>query len=484
MILPHPRQKPGNQPYQVAIYGAGPAGITLARTLAEAGLRTGLFESGGLRPEPIGPEHPYRGESLGRPYEVAATRLRYFGGTSNHWGGWCRPLDPGDFRDRPHIPLNGWPISHQMLAPYLSAAMDVCEVPAANLGLAAFDHDFGYDNFLHHADPALVAKNFLFSPPTRFGVRYRQDIEEAQNIECFLDATLVRLSGTEGSVQEALVRSSDGSEHRILADRHVLAMGAIENARILLHTGLANRSGLVGRCFGDHLGITLGTALLPFGNLYFKHGLDYGKQRIEVLPHLSLSDEKQAELGLGNFGIILDSPDRRRLDISGLGIKAQLDALTKKNNHSFRILVRLENIPNPESRILLSNASDAYGVPRVAVNWQPHPFVFESVSRLCAYLGPTIGKAGGRAKIEYGGTAGKASAGSYQAHHLGTTKMSNDPSDGVVNANLRCHDLDNLYVAGSSVFPTFGFANPTLTLVALSLRLGEHLAEISDVARV
>ena len=484
MILPHPGQRPSKQPYHVAIYGAGPAGITLARALSRAGLRTGLFEGGGLDPSPIGPEHPYRGQSLGRLYEVAGTRLRYFGGTSNHWGGWCRPLDPSDFSPRPHIPLSGWPISHEALAPYFSAAMDVCEIPAAGLGLAAFDHDFGYGSFLQRADSALLAKNFLFSPPTRFGVRYRRDIQEAQDIECFLDATLVQLSGADGSVQEALVQSSDGSRRRILANRHVLAMGAIENARILLHSGLANRSGMVGRCFADHLGVTVGTALLPSGNPYFMHDVDHGDHRIKVLPHLSLSSDKQAQMGLGNFGILLGGQDRHPLDSSGQRAKGQLDALEKANNHSFRVLARLESTPNPESRVMLINAADAYGVPRVAVDWRPHPFDFESVKRLCAYLAPMIGKVGGRIKIEYRWTDGEAPAGTYQAHHLGTTKMSRDPTDGVVNANLRCHDVDNLYVAGSSVFPTFGFANPTLTLVALSLRLGEHLRKISGVAHV
>ena len=210
----------------------------------------------------VGPDHPYTGRNLGRPYDLAATRLRYFGGTSNHWGGWCRPLDPYDFAARDHIPLSGWPVSRDDLVPYFEGALEVCEVATAALGLAAFEHDFGYEGFLHHAVPELQVKNFLFSPPTRFGTRYWEDLRDAAHAECFLDATLVRLMTAEGDVDEALILSSDGTETRVSAHFHVLAMGAVENARILLHSEIANSSGFVGRCFSDHMGYSVGTALL------------------------------------------------------------------------------------------------------------------------------------------------------------------------------------------------------------------------------
>ncbi len=137
--------------YDIAIYGAGPAGISLTRALSGTGLRIGLFEAGGMEPPPMDSDHPYRGRNLGLPYELAATRLRYLGGSSNHWGGWCRPLDPYDFAARDHIPLSGWPISREDLNPYLEDALKVCEVATGGIGLSAFEHDFGYEGFLHHA---------------------------------------------------------------------------------------------------------------------------------------------------------------------------------------------------------------------------------------------------------------------------------------------------------------------------------------------
>ena len=95
---------------------------------------------------------------------------------------------------REHIPLSGWPISREDLDPYFESALEVCEVPTGGLGLRAFEHDFGYEGFLHHLVPSLEVKNFLFSPPTRFGTRYREDLGNAADVECFLDATLVRLT--------------------------------------------------------------------------------------------------------------------------------------------------------------------------------------------------------------------------------------------------------------------------------------------------
>lgn len=461
--------------YDVAVYGAGPAGISLTRALSGKGFRIGLFEAGGLEPPPLGRDHPYRGRSKGLPYDLAATRLRYFGGTSNHWGGWCRPLDPYDFSVRQHIPLSGWPISREDLDPYLESALEVCEVPTAGLGLRAFEHDFGYEGFLHHLLPSLEVKNFLFSPPTRFGTRYREDLDNAEDVECFLGATLVELMPSRDEIDRATVLSATGNRVHVSAGYHVLAMGAVENARLLLHSGIGNRTGFVGRCFSDHFGFTVGVALLDFDNRYLLHNALQGGQYIRVFPHLSLSESRMREHRLANFGIVLDRRGSRNLKERGQDVKSQLDRLRPQSTQVSRVLVRMENTPNPESRITLANDTDAYGVPRVVLDWQVNDFDLEYVERLCGLLGQEIGRAGGRVRIDYSLARARTRPGTYQAHHMGTTRMSAHPEQGVVDANLRCHDVPNLYVAGSSVFPTFGFANPTLTIVALSLRLARHL---------
>jgi len=465
--------------YDVAIYGAGPAGISLALALSDSGLRIGLFEAGGLDPTPMGSDHPYHGRNQGLPYAVASTRLRCLGGTSNHWGGWCRPLDAYDFAEREYIPLSGWPMSRSELDPYYEGALDVCEVATAGLGMRAFDHDFGYDGFLHRSVADMRAKNFLFSTPTRFGIRYRQELKDAENIECFLDASLVRLLSTGGAIDQSLVMASSGSTLDVSADCHVLAMGAIENARALLHSRVANGSDFVGRCFSDHLGFTIGTALLDFDDRYFMHSVREGDHRLKVLPHLSVSQDQLADWELANFGLVINRRQHLTLDQLGMGVKGQTDRLTNSYKHEFRMLVRMENTPNPESRITLTNDLDPYGVPRVALSWQVNTFDRGCADKLAVRLGPLVAAAGGRLKIDAPKPGdGAQPFGSYQAHHMGTTRMSADSQAGVVNSDLRCHELSNLWVLGSSVFPAFGFANPTLTIVALSLRLAEHLAAV------
>ena len=479
MIYPNTTNQTKELEYDIAIYGAGPAGITLARDLARAGLRIGIFEAGGFAPPPPNPDHPYQGRTIGRNYDLVNTRLRYLGGTTNHWGGWCRPLDPIDFSPRPHIPFSGWPISPIHLQPYYESAMDVCEIPSGRLGLSAFDYDFGYDCFLHHTHPAFEAKNFLFSPPTRFGVRYRQELQDRDNVHCYLNATLVRILVHRNGIDRTLITSLDGSSHHVFAHYHVLAMGAIENARTLLYSHIANSSGFVGRCFSDHLGQTMGVAILDSCNRYFRHHVRHNNSSFQVMPHLSFSAEYQLTHNLANFGILFDLQDRIRLNSTSLQIISQLDAITKNQHRGFRALVRMETTPNPNSRITLTNQTDNYGVPRVAIDWHPQRFDFESVERLSRLLGPWIGKAGGRLQIRSRLSDNVRPRGSYQAHHLGTTRMSNSPVNGVVNSDLRCHDISNLYIAGSSVFPTYGFANPTLTIVALSLRLANHLRTLA-----
>ena len=353
---------------------------------------------------------------------------------------------------------------------------------SGGLGLSAFEHDFGYEGFLHHAVPGLKVKNFLFSPPTRFGARYLQELQDAEHVDCFLDATLVRLVTAGSDVDKSLIASSNGTQTQVSANYHVLAMGGVENARMLLHSGIANSSGFLGRCFSDHLGFTVGIALLNPGNRYFLHHVHHGSRRLRVLPHLSLSDETMREHRLANFGILIDQRGSRVLETQGHEVRYQLDRLTSGKSLAFRVLVRMENTPNPHSRITLTNDRDAYGVPRTALNWQINDFDLEYVDRLCALLGRQLGMAGGRLRVDYTLARARRRPGSYQAHHMGTTRMSADPDKGVVDANLRSHDVSNLYVAGSSVFSAFGFANPTLTIVALSIRLAQHLRRRTGLA--
>jgi choline dehydrogenase-like flavoprotein len=138
---------------------------------------------------------------------------------------------------------------------------------------------------------------------------------------------------------------------------------------------------------------------------------------------------------------------------------------------------RIDPVPNPDSRVTLATERDALGIPKARLDWRLSDLDHTSVRRTLEILGAEVGKAGlGRVRITLDANPSvwpSDLAGGW--HHMGTTRMSDDPKRGVVDRNCQVHGIQNLYVAGSSVFPTAGSGTPTLTLVALSLRLAERL---------
>jgi choline dehydrogenase-like flavoprotein len=515
--------------FDLCIVGAGAAGITIAHRLRSAGLSIVLLEAGGMERPGIGPEHSFHGENVGREYSLIGTRLRYFGGTTNHWGGWSRPLDRLDFEARSHIPLSGWPFGHEeMAAPYREAAR-YCEIGPPGFELTEFpEPGRPADSFLSRHDPDFVDKNFRFSPPTRFGRVYRGELEASGDVHCFLFSTVTEIEVAQGRVVRLAVRGPEGKRFSVRAGAYVLAMGGIENARLLLHSdravpgGVGNGSGWVGRCFGDHLGKTIGSLLARWPLPYVRYEID----GVRVLPHLSLRDEALARHRLFNFGIMLIANNTRvTLPINYLA-DAEPGAATALPLESrgepalgeptpgepaaaapppgqpppgqlppgqpppgqpagewpllYHVVVRFEPIPDPESRVTLIGERDRFGLRRVRLDWRLQGLEFECLDRLAELLGRRVGERNlGRFRRTYWNTDnGRAGRMTYQEHQLGTTRMSRRPGLGVVDADSRVHSVENLYVTGSSVYPSFGFANPTLTVVALAVRLADHLATV------
>ncbi len=483
--------------FDVCVVGAGAAGITLAHRLRATGLQVALLEAGGFEVPEIGPDHPYRGESVGRRYSLHSTRLRYFGGTTNHWGGWCRPFDALDFRARPHIPLSGWPFGLDELVPYYREAGRYCEIDPPGWEIPWMPHGGRRPEiFFGHHDPDFVAKQFRFSPGTRFGQAYLPDLRDSETTHCIVDSTAAEIEVGEGRVERLQVRGNDDKRYTVRAGAFVLAMGAIENARLLLHSdrtapgGVGNESDWVGRCFADHPGWTIGRLQtrqpIPYV-LYRKGGL-------RLLPHLSLREELLDELGMVNFGLMclphpakvplpIEGPDALRdaADLEAEIEAADLDAPQRRPvpewGHYHKVLARLEAAPNPRSRVLLSRHRDPYGVRRVRLDWELDGIELDTLEQLSEILGRSVGahNLGRYQRLFHLDALDKVNT-FYQSHHMGTTRMAALAESGVVDADARVHTVSNLYMAGGSVFPTFGFTNPTLTVVALAVRLADHLA--------
>ena len=465
----------------ICVMGAGAAGITLALELDNSGLDVLLLEGGAFDPPPFDDTHPYAGESVGRPYNLLTTRLRYFGGSTNHWGGWCMPLDAVDFHSRAFIPLSGWPFERSELEPYYARAEKICEIEPPGFDLEKLPGGIeATREFLGIWDPDFTMKLLRYSPPTRFGTRYRSRVGGSKQVRCFLDSTVVEMEGTPGSISRVRVRSGD-KQFFVRSRAYVVALGAIENARLLLcsdganRDGFGNDSGFVGRCFADHVGSRrIGQILLPSQSPY-RRLLDLGEFR--VMPHLSFGDEFLEAHELVNCGMVLSDVWRPvEAFTDGYFEDARLFPEWKgRKPGRFDLKIRVETTPNPESRLTLLEIRDANAMRRIKLDWRVNSIEFDTMERISGLLGRKLGRIGLGRFRPLGSREARRKKPRYSSHHMGTTRMSANPKDGVTRADCRVHSVENLYVAGSSVFPTFGFANPTLTIVALAIRLADRL---------
>lgn len=509
----------------ICIVGAGAAGITLARELIGQPFQVCLLESGGLQPE-VETQQLYRGSSVGFPYfPMEATRLRYFGGTTNHWGGACRPLDPIDFQVREWVPHSGWPFDRDRLVPFYRRAQDVLELGpfaySAEEWLKAVPPPAAFDG--------QTLRNAVLqrSPPTRFGQVYRNEIERAPNVRTYLNANVLEIETVEAgnAVRRLRVSSLARNDFFVSARAYVLATGGIENARLLLLSdkvnpkGVGNANGHVGRFFMEHpmTGWNNPSIIVPMDfPLRFYHARFEAALQVNETPSAAtlwgfitpseqtLRREKLLSCGIAvraepepePRGVVSARHFKRSLgrgewpedfwehignvvaDFDDIAMRGWRK-LTGRERPVNKIEVAYwgEPQPNPQSRVYLSEERDALGQRRVVLDWRLTAQDHRTMRTVLELLGRELGKAGiGRLRIAPAVLNGEWESlfqGSF--HHMGTTRMHVDPEQGVVDPDCRMHEVSNLYIAGSSVFPAAGHANPTLTLVALAVRLADHI---------
>lgn len=469
----------------VCVVGGGAAGITIARELSRSSsLEVMLLESGGLQFD-AGTQALYEGESAGRDreyFDLDACRLRYFGGTTNHWAGWCRPLDELDFDEREGIPHSGWPLRRADLDPFYRDAVPICQLPTSTFEAGDWARMTGTRPVPPTRDVGSAV--FQVSPPTRFGEAYRPELERSRTVRVLLHANVVRVQLAEGGqvVRSARVATLSGTGFSVRARLFVLATGAVENARLLLASndvrreGIGNEHDLVGRFFADHPHVLVGAIQFPrkSRSFYAQHP-STGRPRAEGV--LVTSDRFTRSEHLLRCCLVRVPPPPQPIPL-GTQIRAAARDLTGTDLGLLRALqVRVEQAPNPDSRVLLTRERDALGMPRVKLDWRLTQLERRTASRSLQVLSAAVGAAGAgrvfdRTQVDPDLMWFQAHGGS---HHMGTVRMARDARHGVVDANCRVHSVSNLYVAGSAVFPTTGYANPTFTIVALALRLAAHL---------
>lgn len=516
----------------ICIAGAGAAGITMARELSGSKLKVIVLESGGLDfDEEV--QALYRAQLNNKIYnDPESSRLRYFGGSTNHWAGSCGPLDPIDFEARPWLPHSGWPFSRADLDPYYEKAQIYCQLAPFNYDPAYWKEQRGHP--LLPLDPNIILTGITQpSPPTRFGEVYRNDIGNSQNVLVYLNINLVGINLHQDGAQIETIQAAtlDGKHIQVKARKFVLALGGIENARMLLNNdkvhrgGIGNQYDLVGRYFMDHPVVSAATFFLSDPKidlgLYRRAGRVSGSEAPEPgYGYLKLPDAVLREHGLNNmrapilpisrfsasdgvesFHIISsalsagDIPDDLGLHIGNVvrdydmvieGIsrrvfKTRLFDSANDMNFLFSDIM-IEQRPEPSNRISLSAERDRLGLRTAIIDWKLADADKENLWRGVELMAREFGRAGlGRIRIE-GEHAGRTFGEMLGMgdHHMGTTRANENPKHGVVDANLKVHGVENLYIAGSSVFPTGGHVPPTLTIVALAIRMAGHLRQITE----
>ncbi len=471
----------------VCIVGAGPAGITVARVLDAQGIDVLLLEAG--TGSPTARPDFFAGESLSLPYPADVTRLSGIGGTSGHWAGVCRPFDEVTFGNRTWVGGGSWPLEFGDLDPYLLGAADVLD-----LFIPDGDDPWGVggntpsNRFLDPSEAAPVV--FPVSPPTRFETKYRSELDRSSGITCVTDATVtsVDLDSSGRSCTGVSFRTSDGRSLVVSAANVILAAGAIETARLLLDStavvpeGVGNSSDLVGRYFMDHpilWRLPLVSALddneFAFFDLNQPDGETGKGWRGALVPRA----EVQQREGILSSYFWFNRPSVGELPDDPVLTGVRYLTSQSDSARQATATIVFEQAPNPNSRVGLGTGTDEWGRTPAQVDWRFTDLDRHSVDATVALVGRLAGATG------LGRLAVAPEAGSWfdilhegvASHHIGTTRMAESMHEGVVGSDLAVHGVDGLSIVGSSVFPTGGHVNPTLTIVALALRLGEQLAE-------
>ncbi|MBL4676041.1 MAG: GMC family oxidoreductase [Mucilaginibacter sp.] len=487
----------------ICIIGAGAAGISMALEFMNKPFKVILLEGGGFEYE-AEMQDLYRGKTTGQKYfPLQSARLHYFGGTTGHWAGFCSPFDPIDFKERDWIPHSGWPIKREDLDPYYARAQK-------NLDLGAYDYSLEY---WQKQDPeriplpldnkAVFNKMWQFSKPTRFGEKYKATIVKAPNIYLYTYANVTDITANEGAsnIEEVTIKNLAGKQHTVRAKQFVLACCSIQNARILLASnkqapkGLGNQNDNVGRYFMEHIEIKSAEMWLPKPDLMKLYQWKWGvKARAELAITEDMQRKHKMLNGTASLNPLSVARNWKPMIETWTADTAKTHALMSGSKHiadggpklkpynSFELFTRIEQAPNPNSRVTLDTEKDALGVPRANLHWEFTDLEKHSLRKIYQIIGEQVGisNAGRVRLMEYLRDENDNGWPAFTGggwHHMGTTRMADDPKKGVVDKHCKVHGVSNLYVAGAACYVTAAAPNPTLTLTALSIRLADHLME-------
>ena len=458
-----------NYNYDFIIIGSGPAGITIAKKLESNGKFVALIEGGGLEETDVS-RKIYKGTVKGDKYfDLRDCRLRYLGGTSNHWSGMSRNFEDIDFKRGYLGEEYKWPISLEDIKKYQKEASKIIEIDDKFIDYKIFNSDFKSIEF--------------HSSYVNFKDKYFDEFKTSKNIHLYLNANLKDFRGSERKINSIILESFNRNSLEISAKNIILCMGGIENSRFLLwisekyNNKFFDENLPIGKYWMEHPHFTLGNALI------IKRKFPY--------TNLSLEGEVQERLRILNCGIrIIWSKEKQSTRKLIKDILCYAPNIGKKFANYFdknlicgaTIRAAWEQAPNIDNLVSLDKDKDYFGIPRPVLNWEKtnldRKTIVKTLSELNTIL---IENDMGRLKLddwvlknegypvddELGGN-----------HHMGGTRMHNNKKYGVVDNNCKVYGSKNLYISGSSVFTTGGHNNPTYPIVMFSIRLANHLLTV------
>ncbi len=500
----------------ICIVGSGAAGLTLASHLG-GGLRVLVVEAGGRRPGIAGLE--------GEAAEWAFTgfeqgRARAFGGATRLWAGQCIRLDPIDFERREWVPHSGWPITAAELAPFYDRAEAFLGVPRAVYDASTWRRfGIGAPCF---ANADVTPKFTVYMPQPDFAKHLGPPLARDPAVTILLNAAVTSIDLAPGArlVQGLSIAGDSGRTARVTARAFVLCGGGIDNPRLLLASravmadGIGNDKGLVGRFFQDHPSGTTGVVTTDRPAVLQNQFRRLRRGGVRYWPKLALTEAAQRRGRTLNANTIMlydyeDGSALTRAKAAVAAVRARdpaktaaeavrlvchLPELAGRALHSAvtgkapmfkprRVMLKahVEQRPDPDNRVTLSDQVDRFGVPLPRLAWRVHPEELRTLRTVTQAAGSAFQSLGWGTLTCAPWLEGEpAAAQPYLEdtyHHHGTTRMAATASAGVTDPACKVFGTENLYLAGSSVFPTSGYANPTLTIVALAIRLADALRQ-------
>jgi choline dehydrogenase-like flavoprotein len=500
----------------LCVIGSGAAGLTLA-CHAAGPLRVLVVEAGG--PEPGQDDADWlAGQSTDFTLSgLVNGRVRALGGATRRWFGQCIRLDPIDFERRPWVPYSGWPITAQDLDAYYDRAERF-------VGTAPHGYDARNWSRFGMRDPGfdqdgLMPRFTIYCPKPDFAAALGRRLRHGQpTVDVLLHAAVVGIAlDPDGATVAGLRLRGGDREGFVRARAYALCGGGIENPRLLLASndvmsaGIGNGRDLVGRFFQDHPGATTADLLTDQPRKVREQFRMLRRGGLTFWPKLALTPRAQREGEHLNANAQLeylyapDSAMARAKDaiaavrerqpaaaaIAALRLAPHTRELTREGVYALAtgrgpvlraerltLTAHVEQAPDPLNRITLACERDRFGVPRARVAWRVNRAEVSSMRAVTRAVGQALrrlgfGELAQACWLDADEVAPEPFVDTY--HHAGTTRMGATPAEGVVDPDCRVFGVDNLYIAGSSVFPTSGYANPTLSIVALAIRLSETI---------